>query len=127
VSIGNGKFIRGHDGTVYSIDAYWKYGHSDTSHKSQVVKVAPSEKECGSRTVNLVTGSHDQYIIQWEVQSGFPKNESIKVDQIKKMKGHVGDVYALELTLDESLARFGNLVSGGDYTVRTWNLNVKIM
>ena len=111
---------------MYSIDAYWKYGHSDSSHKSQSVKVAPSEKELSSRTINLVTGSHDQSIIQWEVQSGFPKNETIKVEQIKKIKGHIGDVYALELTLDESLARFGNLVSGGDYTVRTWNLNVNV-
>ena len=50
-----------------------------------------------------------------------------KVEQTKKLKGHSGDVYALELLADGGNSqRLGNLVSGGDYTLKTWNIEVLI-
>jgi WD40 repeat protein len=46
------------------------------------------------------------------------------MEQIKKMKGHAGDVYALELMPDDGFSRHGGLASGGDYSIKTWNLAV---
>jgi hypothetical protein len=45
---------REHDGTVYSMDAYWKYGNPETQKQSNG-RVAPSDRR-GPRTVSLVTG-----------------------------------------------------------------------
>jgi WD40 repeat protein len=49
----------------------------------------------------------------------------VKVDQSKRLKGHTGDVYALELFCDDNVRRFGNMISGGDYSLRTWKSEVK--
>jgi hypothetical protein len=46
----------------------------------------------------------------------------IKVEQCKKIKAHTGDVYALELIVDEASGRAGSLISGGDYTLKLWNV-----
>jgi WD40 repeat protein len=46
------------------------------------------------------------------------------VEQVRRIKGHSGDVYALEFGTSEERHRQGNLVSGGDYTIKTWNSDV---
>ncbi|KAJ3271099.1 hypothetical protein HDV01_007036 [Terramyces sp. JEL0728] len=114
---------RGHEGTVYSLDVYWKRSASmSTSSKSNLGKVTPVDASDMTNLVYLVSGSHDQSIILWEVQTNLnTKPETVKVDQIKRLKGHSGDVYALEATSDDVLHRAGNLVSGGDYSIKTWN------
>jgi hypothetical protein len=45
------------------------------------------------------------------------------MEQTKRLKGHSGDVYAnpIEVAQDDTLLRFGNMISGGDYTIKTWN------
>jgi WD40 repeat protein len=50
-----------------------------------------------------------------------PKTDVIHMEQTGTIKGHSGDVYALELTVDDGLAKHGNLVSAGDYTIKTWH------
>ena len=49
------------------------------------------------------------------------------MDQIKKVKAHSGDVYALEILVDEDLKRTGLLLTGGDYTLKLWNSEVILM
>lgn len=44
----------------------------------------------------------------------------VKVDQAKRLKAHTGDVYALELFSEDNIRRFGHIVSGGDYSLKTW-------
>lgn len=113
---------RGHEGTVYSIDAFYKY-HQTPNHASAPTnssKISPSERD-GSAVI-VATGSHDQSILLWEVTTNFnTKPESVKMEQTKKLKGHTGDVYAIEAAQDDSMLRFGNMISGGDYTIKTWN------
>jgi hypothetical protein len=46
------------------------------------------------------------------------------MEQIKRLKGHTGDVYAIEVAQEDSILRFGNMISGGDYTIKTWNTEV---
>jgi WD40 repeat protein len=43
------------------------------------------------------------------------------MEQTKRIKGHTGDVYALEIITDET--RYGSLASGGDYSVKTWDIS----
>ncbi|KAJ3257160.1 hypothetical protein HK103_004858 [Boothiomyces macroporosus] len=120
---------RGHEGTVYSLDVYWKRSASISASKSNLGKVTPVDAADLTNLVYLVSGSHDQSIILWEVQTNLnTKPETVKVhyflfkvDQIRRLKGHSGDVYALEATTEDVLHRTGNLVSGGDYSIKTWN------
>ena len=42
------------------------------------------------------------------------------MDQNKRIKGHTGDVYAIELFADDKVRRYGTMVSGGDYSIKTW-------
>jgi hypothetical protein len=46
------------------------------------------------------------------------------MEQTKRLKGHAGDVYAIEVAQDDAMLRFGNMLSGGDYTIKTWNTEV---
>ncbi|EGF76549.1 hypothetical protein BATDEDRAFT_30887 [Batrachochytrium dendrobatidis JAM81] len=127
--IRSGKCIgvyRGHEGTVYSLDVQWKGGVAPSRAVSASAKSRRKvgTEDSGLDVAVLVTGSHDQCVVIWEViTSQFGKSDlSVKVDQIKKLKAHTGDVYALELLHDaENLRRIGTFVSGGDYTIRTWN------
>ncbi|KAI8929759.1 WD40-repeat-containing domain protein [Entophlyctis helioformis] len=127
--IKNGKCVgvyRGHEGTVYSLDVHWKNSTGPNRPGSAAAKTRKKvdPEDPGSDTVCLVTGSHDQSIVVWEVQAGqMNKAEmAVKVEQVKRLKAHTGDVYALELITDpENHRRVGGMVSGGDYTIRTWN------
>ncbi|KAJ3301890.1 hypothetical protein HDV03_000257 [Kappamyces sp. JEL0829] len=111
---------RGHEGTVYAIDAYSKYHGTQSSSVRLNAKVSPEMDKEGS--VVVVTGSHDQSILLWEVSSNSTtKPESVKMEQTRRLKGHNGDVYAIEVLQDDSFLRFGNMVSGGDYVIKTWN------
>jgi WD40 repeat protein len=115
---------RGHEGTVYAIDAFYKYqGPHNKPNPSRGAKVAPLDIDTDA--VILVTGSHDQSIMIWEVSTNtHTRPETVKVEQSKRLKGHSGDVYAIEIAQDDTLLRFGNMVSGGDYTIKTWNTEV---
>ncbi|KAH9263510.1 hypothetical protein BASA83_013087 [Batrachochytrium salamandrivorans] len=121
--IKSGKCIgvyRGHEGTVYSLDVQWKRGSaaSRALQSSTVPNRKVSPESPGSDVAVLVTGSHDQSIIIWEVVASLAG----KTDASVKLKAHTGDVYALELLHDpDNIRRIDNLVSGGDYTIRTWN------
>lgn len=46
------------------------------------------------------------------------------MEQTKRLKGHSGDVYAIEVAQDDAMLRFGNMISGGDYTIKAWNTEV---
>lgn len=46
------------------------------------------------------------------------------MEQTRRLKGHSGDVYAIEVAPDDAMIRFGNMISGGDYTIKTWNTEV---
>lgn len=118
---------RGHEGTVYSLDVNWKNGQGPRSPYSASRKTTPYDAD--SETVVLVTGqsfnnlgSHDQTIAVWDVQTTEKgKGDiSVKVDQTKRLKGHGGDVYAIELFRDENVRRYGTMISGGDYSLRSW-------
>jgi hypothetical protein len=44
------------------------------------------------------------------------------VDQTKKIKAHAGDVYAVELLVDDEYRRQGTMLSGGDQQLKLWNI-----
>jgi WD40 repeat protein len=44
----------------------------------------------------------------------------LRVDQSRRLRGHSGDVYSIELFTGENTRRYGSLVSAGDYSLRTW-------
>jgi WD40 repeat protein len=48
----------------------------------------------------------------------------VKMDQIRKIKAHAGDVYALELLIDDDQRRTNFMLSGGDYSLKLWNTEV---
>ncbi|KAI8911832.1 WD40-repeat-containing domain protein, partial [Gorgonomyces haynaldii] len=113
---------RGHEGTVYSLDVGWKSGFKKAPrepHKKG--KVNPEERE--SDAITLVTGSHDQTICMWDIQCLLQRQKgemTVKVEQSKRLKGHTGDVYALELFQEDNTRRYGTMISGGDYSLRSW-------
>jgi WD40 repeat protein len=104
---------RGHEGTVYCIDAF-----SSTSSPSRVslpissAKISPSHND----TITLITGSHDQSVLIWQITLG----DTLKVDQQKRLKGHTGDVYALQVCQDDLRHQ---LLTAGDYTLKVWNMD----
>ncbi|RKO93829.1 WD40-repeat-containing domain protein, partial [Blyttiomyces helicus] len=115
---------RGHEGTVYSLDTQWKAGRPPPANarKKRTGKVEPAAGD-DEGVITLVSGSHDQSILVWDVIT-VPvgkKDISLQVDQTRKLHSHTADVYALELLLEPD-KRYGMLVSGGDYTVRSWNI-----
>ena len=61
---------RGHDGTVYSLDIYWKFGEPD-DHEVSKKQVSPTQKSnislfTGNIEYSYSKGSHDQNIIVWD-------------------------------------------------------------
>ncbi|KAI9199473.1 WD40-repeat-containing domain protein [Polychytrium aggregatum] len=133
--------FRSHEGTVYSLDVFWKGGRPpmkrERIRRSKTMRVEPGTDEDG--LIALVTGSHDQTILVWDVAPSTvnKKDLAVKVTQAKKLRGHTADVYAMEIVPEFSEyvphsqnqiaqskydKRVVNLVSGGDYTVRTWNI-----
>jgi WD40 repeat protein len=107
---------RGHEGTVYSLDVAWKSGEPSLPSSRRKSKIHPE-----TPGICLVTGSHDQSIVLWDVQASERKDGlSVKVDQSRRIKGHTGDVYAVELFQGENIRKYGMMISGGDYSVRSW-------
>ncbi|KAI8812065.1 WD40-repeat-containing domain protein [Cladochytrium replicatum] len=129
---------KSHDGTVYSIDAHWKTGRpppQPIKRKQKNARRIEPEKVGDDGVVTVVSGSHDQSIIVWEVQTGglsvLPNSSgkrqpseqlNVNVTQVTRLRGHSADVYCLEILPEPDKRLSGQLVSGGDYTLRLWNL-----
>ncbi|KAI9324438.1 WD40-repeat-containing domain protein [Zopfochytrium polystomum] len=113
--------VRIHEGTVYSLDATYAPLESRPMSRRQVTKRAVMP-ELQSAGIILVSGSHDQTICISSVTKS--RDKEVQVNREKLLAGHTADVYALELVpLPEATdqVHVGDLVSGGDYTVRTWD------
>ncbi|KAJ3010093.1 UNVERIFIED_CONTAM: hypothetical protein HDU68_002331 [Siphonaria sp. JEL0065] len=55
---------------------------------------------------------------------------TVKASKVSSLTGHTSDVYALEVIPEiytpDGSSRVGHLLSAGDYTVRTWDLEKKV-
>ena len=47
------------------------------------------------------------------------------MDQIKKIKAHDGDVYAISIVQDEQ-KKYNSMVSAGDHCLKLWNTEVSL-
>ncbi|KAJ3237565.1 hypothetical protein HDU81_009261 [Chytriomyces hyalinus] len=126
--------LRFHDGTVYSIDAFFadddyniaSSGFERAKAAASSKRVAPEDSR-HSRPITLLSGSHDHTISIATVQKiTQPYGLSIQASKTDTLKGHTSDVYALEVLPEActtgNTARLGHFISAGDYTVRTWDL-----
>ncbi|ORY42818.1 WD40 repeat-like protein [Rhizoclosmatium globosum] len=130
---------RFHDGTVYSLDVFSPEEYNinvDTGYRGyrkRGGRVEPEEQDPSSRGIILVTGSHDQTISMASIQRVHSKEDgyTVKATKTATLSGHTSDVYALEVLPEiytaDGTTRVGHLLSAGDYTLRTWDLEKKTL
>ena len=51
------------------------------------------------------------------------KITKLKMDQVRKIKAHEGNVYALSIALDDQ-KKFNSIISAGDHCLKLWNTEV---
>ncbi|KAI8853143.1 WD40-repeat-containing domain protein, partial [Chytridium lagenaria] len=115
--------FRFHEGTVYSIDVFWTSGAEPSPTAKKKKQKSNKIHSSDSSALTMVSGSHDQTISVCDVSKFSERN--ILVKQTKTLNAHTADVYALELLPASPLPEItalGNMVSAGDYTLRTWNV-----